>query len=229
MLLSTELGKSPIINRFAQSFHGITRSEFQASRHRLIQGNQWKAHFAKHSELVVFGLDEWSLGVDALDALWEETCDRLDRKVELVLIDSADELAPPSYAAKAIKQYDRQGATYEVLRNFAEKRKVAVVVTAQANRKGGERFWLDSRVVADSHKKSMKAQIGISINATEAELRLGYVRFWLWKYTHGEAGTRVWVRHRYDIGQLHADSDYYNKEEYDKSVLSKITDVGGAS
>lgn len=225
LLLSTELGRDPIINRFAQNFYGITRKEYMAQRHKLVQGNQWKSHFAKHSELIIYGLDEWSLGADSLEALWQENCDRIERKIGLVLVDSADELTPPSYAQRSTREYDRQGATYEVLRNFAEKQQVGIVATAQTNRKGGDRFWLDSRVVADSHKKSMKAQIGISINASEAELKLGYVRFWVWKYTHGEAGTRLWVQHRYDVGQLHIESGYYNKEQYDQAVLSKITEA----
>ena len=229
LLLSTELGRQPIINRFAQNFHGITRAEFMEKRHRLIQGRQWAAHFAKHSELGIYGLDEWSLAADNVEALWEENNERFGKRFGLVLIDSADELVPPEYAQSSNRQYDRQGATYESLRNVAEKNGIAIVTTAQANRKGGDRFWLDSRVVSDSHKKSMKAQIGISINGTEAEIKAGYIRFWLWKYTHGEAGTRVWVNHRYDIGQLHAISDYYNKEQYAKDVLSKFTEAEGGT
>jgi len=230
--MATRIGYSPLVMpiempnkkaklRFHMSFSGMTESEVYSNR--LEVKKRTKGSLLRKSNLFLLGEDEKEMSVDRLPAVLEEIRIKYGKEPKLILIDSADDMLPPS-GVRYKEQLTETTAKYVWLKNFAKDNEICVVTTVQAQRRGETMYWLKASTVSDDINKARKATVGISLNANDIEDTLGYLRLFLFKNTDGKVGARAWIKTDFERGQFSIDNGRYNKLEYDEliSAASKL-------
>ena len=198
LVIPTEMANETARLRFRMSFTGLTTE--QVFERPAEVRNQVAKSMLKGADIFLLSEEEKSMRVDELPAIIEDTEAKTGKEIKLILFDSADDLLPPDgHYAKPI---DANTAIHTFLKNYAKDENKCVVSTVQAQRIGGEKFWLNAANVSDNINKFRKATVGISINGKENEKKRWYYRMWLFKNTDGREGARIWARRDFERGQF---------------------------
>jgi len=168
LVIPTEMSNRIWRMRWKQSVTALTTSEVRQDP-KLYQ-QQRKQIFRRQASVYLLAEEEKSLAVDTLGAVLDEIKQRSGRQIELLLLDSADDLNPPG-GVRYREKIERTTAIYTYLKNLAKDRGICVVTTSQSNRGAAKRYWTGSDSIGDDINKVRKAHVGISINAKDAELQ----------------------------------------------------------
>lgn len=175
------------------------------------------------SKIYVHDDSDKSLRASDIPGLVENYEDQIGKPIDVIIIDSADDLLPPDMSQQRIirRESDSTSPTYSYLRGYTQSKMKLVITTTQSQRRGEKLLWLKSGTVGDDINKSRRATIGVSINAFDSELAAGYHRLLLYKNTHGPADISCWCRHKYGIGQFVTEAGEvkgYNLTEYQRRL-----------
>ena len=164
------------------------------------------------ADIYLLSEEEKGMRVDELPAVIEDTESKKGKKIDLILIDSPDDLLPPrgNYRNKL----DANSEIHTYLKNFAKNEDKCVVATAQVQRGGDKREWLGPSNVGDNIVKMRKATVGISINGLNKEKERWLYRLWLFKNTDGLEGARVWAKRDFQRGQFITKYARYERSAY---------------
>jgi len=215
LVIPTEMANSTARLRFRMSFTGLTRNEVYDQPEEVRQ--QTASSMNKGADIYLLSEEEKSMRVDELPAVIEDTESKTGKSIDLILIDSADDLLPP--IGRYSNGLESNTAIHTYLKNFAKNEDKCVVTTAQVQRIGETKFWLGASTVGDNINKFRKATVGMSINGIELEKKRWFYRIWLFKNTDGGEGAKVWVKRNFERGQfLTRYSQFSNKKSYDDMV-----------
>ena len=119
----------------------------------------------------------------------------------MVIIDNADDL---SSSKRLQESYDEKGEIYAELKDMAHDYDCAIWADSQTNRQGGSAQVVHLEHIADSHKKARKADVIISLSATESEIDAGFCRLKMLKARRSKKnlktirctmdGAKMWIR-----------------------------------
>jgi len=223
--IATRLGETPLLIdlersnrkiklRLKMTFTGMSEDEIMTKGEEVTP--IVKKSFVKKSNIILLSDDEKMMEVSSLSSILDMVEEKYKRRPRLILFDSADDLLPPP--GKYKNKLEESTAVHIFLKNFAKDNGVCIITTCQAKVEAGKKFWTTHHDTAENINKIRKAQIGISINTSEAEQKLNLHRFYLFKNTDGEVGAKVWARHDYDIGQLITGHGDYERLIYDEML-----------
>jgi len=216
LVIPTEMANKTARLRFRMSFTGMTSKEV------IERGGEVKEQVARSmnqgADIFLLSEEEKSMRIDELPAVIEDTESKTGKKIDLILIDSPDDMLPPT--GRYANKLEANTAIHTYLKNLAKDEDKCIVVTSQVRRDGEDKFWLGASTVADNINKLRKATIGISINGIKKEKDRGLFRLWLFKNTDGREGARVWIKRDYDRGQFVTRYAQYDKIQY-KEMLKK--------
>jgi len=201
--------------RFKMSFGGLTEKEIYENPG--LARSATKRSLLKKSDLFILSDKEKEMSVDDIPSVVDEIRQKHNKHIKLILIDSADDMEPP----KGKKYRDKiEGSTekYTWLKNYAKDNDICIITTVQSQRRGGEKKWLDATTISDDITKARRATVGISLNVSMEEEKLGYCRIYLFKHTDGRVGTRIWVKQDFSIGQFVVDWGKYNPLLYKEMI-----------
>lgn len=219
LVVPTEMINRTWRRRWKQSVTGLTLADL-ASQPKLYQQQRLQV-FRRRSSVYLLSEEEKSMAVDSIGSVIDEIRQRDGREVNLVLLDSADDMNPPKAIAKTLRdKIERSTAIYTYLKNLAKDKNICVVTTSQSRRDASKRWWATSDSIGDDINKVRKAHVGISLNAKDSELSKGYLRVLLFKHTDGPVGAKCWVKNAYDRGQFAYYSEPYVHELY-KEIMKK--------
>jgi len=214
LLAQIEMANKTSKRRIKMSFTGLAEGDViknAAETRRII-----KCSMLKHSDIFLLSDDEKSTSVDSLPDILDEIEDTHNKRVKLIILDSADDMLPPS--GRYRNKIEKSTATYTWLKNFAKDNDICIINTTQTQRIGEKKYWLSTGNVGDDINKMRKATISYSINATDFEAAIGFCRIWLNKNTDGPTGAKVWLRQDYGKGQFVVEHGLYDREEYSEMV-----------
>lgn len=216
LVIPTEMSNYTAKLRFRQSFTGLTASE------ALQKPEDVKKYTARSmtrgADIFLLSEEEKGMRVDELPAILDNTESRTGKKIDLILIDSPDDLLPPNGRYK--NQLEANTAIHTYLKNFAKNEEKCVVGTAQVQRGGGEREWLGPSNVGDNINKIRKATVAISINGLTTEKERWLYRLWLFKNTDGMEGAKIWAKRDFRRGQFVTKYARYERTAY-KDIIDK--------
>jgi replicative DNA helicase len=223
LVIPTEMSNRTWRRRWKQSVTGMTLNELAAQPKAYQQ--QRAQVFRRRSSVYLLDEEEKSMSVDALPAVVDEIQRRDGRRIDLILLDSADDLNPPSNASSGEKaryrdKIERSTAIYTWLKNYGKDANICIITTSQSRRDAEKKWWATSGTIGEDINKIRKAHVGISLNAKDSELNKGYLRIMLFKHTDGSVGAKCWVRNAYERGQFAYYSEPYVHEVY-KEILKK--------
>lgn len=218
LLIVNEASNALIERRLTQCYAGVESDQIgKLSRYDMKRINRKiENSMTKHSRVILVNEEEKGMRVDLLPSYVEQAERDQKRDINLILIDSPDDMLPPRGRYKS--DFEATTAKYTFLKNYAKDKEKAIVVTCQSQRIGETKYWLNSGNVGDNINKVRKATIGISINAIDLEVNNGMGRFFLFKHTEGVTGAKAWFKSKLDRGQLIVKSGKYNHEEYSNTL-----------
>ena len=211
---ATEISNQTARLRFRMSFSGMTDDEVYVQSERA-SGSISKS-MNKGADIYLLNEEEKTMNVDSLPSVVEETENKTGKKIRLIIIDSADDMLPP--IGRHSTPLEANTATHVFLKNYAKNSQICIVSTAQVRREGDTKYWLGPSNVGNNIEKIRKATVGISLNATKAEIDKGYFRVWLFKHTDGNVGARAWVKHNFERGQFVSKYGSYSRTLYDQMI-----------
>jgi len=116
---------------------------------------------------------------------------------DLLLVDYADLMSVGT------RDYRHELSTlYKDLRGLAVERNIAVATASQANRESSGKKFITGRGVAEDFSKIATADVVITYNRTEAEMRLGTARLYVDKGRNEEDKFSVLIAQNYKTGQF---------------------------
>jgi archaellum biogenesis ATPase FlaH len=226
--IATRLGESPLLIdlersnkqvrlRINMSFSGKTKEE--VLRDSRETRSIVRTSLVKKSTVILINDEEKSMSVSGIPSILDSITDKYGIRPRLIILDSADDLAPPQ-GVKLRDKLDRTTAIYTWLKNYAKEveNDVCVITTAQAQRRAEKAWWIGSGHIGDDINKIRKATVGISINGLPHEIKQGYSRLWVFKNTDGPVGTRVWVKNNFGTGQFMTDWGKFDMRVYKEMV-----------
>lgn len=219
LLIGVEVANKTLKLRLKMSMTGLTMDEI-AKQPGAVK-NLIKTSMVKKSDIILLSDEEKGMHVDNLSVILKEIEDVKGYKPELILLDSADDMLPPRSSSRYRDKLDESTAIYTWLKNFAKDNDVCIVTTSQTKRIGETKFWITTSDIGDNINKMRKCTIGVSLNASEAEMNLGFLRFYLNKNTDGPVGAKAWAKQNLNIGQFIIDSGRYDWAEY-KEMLKRV-------
>jgi len=226
LLIPTEMPNNTAKLRLRMSFGGMTTTEvlkdIKTAKERV------ESSMMQGSDIFLLSEDEKSTPIDRIPGIIEEIEIRHNKKIDLIILDSADEFLPPT-PPKGMRYSDkleRNTAIHTYLKNYAKDNNICIISTAQTKREGNKR-WLGPTSVADNIVKLRKATVGISINCLPEEDNRDHCRIWLFKNTDGVSGSRVWVKRNLSRGQFITSWAIYNSVNYWEEYLPKQPLVEG--
>lgn len=216
LVIPTEMSNYTAKLRFRQSFTGLTSSE------ALQKPEDVKKYTARSmtrgADIYLLSEEEKGMRVDELPAVLDDTESRTGKKIDLILIDSPDDLLPPHGRYK--NNLEANTAIHTYLKNFAKNEEKCVVGTAQVQRGGEEKFWLGPSNVGDNINKIRKATVAMSINGIQKEKERWLYRIWLFKHTDGLEGAKIWAKRDFRRGQFVTKYARYERLAY-KDIMDK--------
>lgn len=210
LVIPTEMSNYTAKLRFRQSFTGLTVKE-ALKRPEEVRKNTARS-MTRGADIFLLSEEEKGMRVDELPAVLEDTESKTGKKIDLILIDSPDDLLPPNGRYK--NQLESNTAIHTYLKNFAKNEDRCVVGTAQVQRGGEKKEWLGASNVGDNINKIRKATVAISINGLNKEKERWLYRMWLFKNTDGMEGARVWARRDFQRGQFVTKYARYERSAY---------------
>jgi hypothetical protein len=195
------------------SFTGMTDHEIRSNMSEVKETIQ--VSLVRKSDVLILDDDEKSLYVDDLSALVGEIETKYSKKIDLILIDSADDMLP-IHGCKYGNTLEATDAKYTWLKNYAKNEDKCVITTVQSKAEGEKKFWLTAGTVGLGFVKARKATVGISLNATPEEIKAGLCRIYLFKHTDGRTGAKSWIRQDFSRGQFVTASGDYDRLVYDE-------------
>ena len=210
LVIHTEMSNYTAKIRYRMSFSGLTMSKALENpdlvkKHTVMSMN-------KGADIYLLSEEEKGMSVDELPAVVENTESKTGKKIDLILIDTPDDMLPPRGRYK--NKIDESTAIHTFLKNFAKNDDKCIIVTTQAQRIGETKEWLGPSNVGDNINKLRKATVGISINGLKKEKDRHLYRLWLFKNTDGMEGARVWAKHGFGTGQFMTKYSRYDRRAY---------------
>lgn len=217
LVVPTEMANKTWRLRMQQSLTCMSRYEL-ADNPATVKRQQ-QVTFLKKSDIYLLSEEEKSMSIDQLPQMVEELEQKVGKKIPLILLDSLDEFEPPKGFYKS--KIEKLTAIYTFAKNWAKDSDRCVVTTVQSQRINENKWWLHSSNIGEDINKARKATVGVSINATSAELEKGYGRLFLFKHTDGPVGVKAWYKSAYDKGQFTVYSERFNLEVYREMMLKE--------
>jgi len=224
LVIPTEMANRTARLRFRMSFTGLKEDEIYERLGDVKR--QVRVSMNKGADIYLVSEEEKSMHVDELPSIVEDAETKTGKDIKLILIDSPDDLLPPSG-----KRYEgdisSNTAIHTFLKNYAKNEEKCIIGTAQVQRIGEEKFWCGPNNVGDNINKFRKATVGISINGVPDEKKRWLYRLWLFKNTDGKEGAKVWCKRDFERGQFvtkysyFTRSDQYNDWMIRQAVLDK--------
>lgn len=205
--------------RMRMCFTGMTKGELLSmDSHTSLSSvrEQMEVSLVKGSDVLIVDDEEKATHVEDIAVFVEDAKDRHGKAVNLVLLDSADDMLPPRGSYNNV--LEGTNAKYTWLKNYAKDNDMCIITTVQSKAEGEKKYWLSSGTVGEGYVKAKKATIGISINATPDEVEKNLFRFYLFKSTDGIVGARAWAKNNFNIGQFLTESGSYNRFAYEEMV-----------
>ena len=219
LVIPTEMANRTARLRFRMSFTGFTEKEVFEKIGDVKR--QVRLSMNKGADIFLISEEEKSMHVDELPAIVEDAETKTGREIKLILIDSPDDLLPPT-GKRYESDISSNTAIHTYLKNYAKNENKCVIGTAQVQRKGEDKFWLGPNNVGDNINKFRKATVGISINGIPEEKSKWMYRLWLFKNTDGSEGARVWIKRDFSRGQFITRYSNFIREDKYMDMLSKL-------
>jgi len=210
LVVPTEMSNSTAKLRFKQSFSCLTSSE-AISQPEIVKKHTHSA-MNKGADIFLLSEEEKSMSVEHLPSVIEDAEARSGKKIDLILLDSADDFLPPY--GKYKNKLEENTAIHTFLKNFAKNEEKCVVSTAQVQRGGDTKFWLGKSNIGDNINKIRKATVAVSINGIEKEKQRWLYRIWLLKNSDGAEGAKVWCKRDFTRGQFITRYSIYDRIAY---------------
>lgn len=216
LVIHTEMSNYTAKLRYRMSFSGLPMKQ------ALERPEDVKKHTARSmyrgADIYLLSEEEKGMRADELPAIIEDTESKTGKKIDLILIDSPDDLAPPKGNYRG--DIESNTAIHTFLKNFAKNEEKCIICTAQVQRVGETKEWLGPSNVGNNINKLRKATVGISINGVKTEKDRWMYRMWLFKNTDGLEGARVWCKRDFRIGQFVTKYSRYDRRAY-KDIIDK--------
>lgn len=223
-VLPLEASNRMFRTRSRMSFTGMTTQEMYNNMPEVTR--IIKMSLVRKTDVLILNDDEKSVYVDDLPALVEEVETKSSKPIDLILIDSADDMLPIR-GGRYSNPLEATDAKYTWLKNYAKNEDKCVITTVQSKAEGETRFWLTAGTVGLGFVKARKATVGISLNATPKEIAAGLCRVYLFKHTDGRVGAKSWIAQDFSRGQFIIASGNYDGASYENVLRQYGVAPGG--
>jgi len=218
LVIPTEMANRTARLRFRMSFTGFT-DKMVLERMGDVK-RQVRMSMNKGADIYLISEEEKGMCIDELPSMVEDIETTTGNDINLILIDSPDDILPPS-GVRYKNKLDENTAVHTFLKNYAKNEEKCIIATAQVRREGDTKFWLGASNVGDNINKFRKATVGISINGRENEKERWLYRLWLFKNTDGAEGARVWVKRDFSRGQFVTKYSRFTTKQKFEEMLNK--------
>jgi archaellum biogenesis ATPase FlaH len=224
--LVTEMNAKKFLSRMRQTLTGMTpwemRDDIERARDVLKRSLVGGSLFNLISDQVKLDKD---FSIDALEGIVEEIEERRGRPQKIILIDSPDDMEPPSsWNVNSSKPIEKSKAIWTWLRNYSQENEKLIVATSQSQRKAEGLLWTTSGNIGDDLNKVRRATLGISINGYKSEIEAGFIRLLVFKNTYGPDMKAAWVETDFSRGMFEKNSGEIkglNMERYKNMLLQR--------
>lgn len=223
----TEMHNSKFKQRLRMSMTGMSLREYynnQKIARELIQKSMTRG-----AELHLINEDmkmmDGGFHIDTIKSIVEEIEDKTGKGQRLIILDSADDMEPPSsFIGYNTKQQDKSTSVYTWMRKYTQENDKCIITTSQSQRKSETLLWTTAANIGDDINKLRRSTLGISINAYKREMEAGYFRLLVNKNTFGPTMKAAWCKSNFEIGQFiseYAEIEQMNIQSYKQLLLSR--------
>jgi archaellum biogenesis ATPase FlaH len=221
----TEMNSKKFLARMRQTITGLTsyeiRQDPKSARIKLERSLVKGSKFHLISDQVKLDKD---FSVDALEGIIEDIEERRGREQKIILIDSPDDMEPPSNWARLDRPIEKSKAIWTWLRNYSQEKNKLVIATSQSQRRAETLMWTTAGNIGDDINKVRRSTLGISINGYKREVEAGFIRLLVFKNTYGPEMKAAWVETNFDRGMFERDSGEikgFDMEKYKSMLLQR--------
>ena len=224
--LVTEMNAKKFLSRMRQTLTGMTpmeiRNDMKKAEKMLRRSLVGGSLFNLVSDQVKLDKD---FSIDAIEGIVEEIEEKRGRPQKIILIDSPDDMEPPSsWNINIQKPIEKSKAIWTWLRNYCQEKDKLVIATSQSQRKAETLLWTTAGNIGDDLNKVRRATLGISINGYKNEVEAGFIRLLVFKNTYGPDMKAAWIETDFSRGMFEKNSGEIkglNLEQYKNMLLQR--------
>lgn len=194
LYVTLEVSKSVISDRADANIAKMTTGELDSNNLSVKREvTKWQERAGK------FVIEDWPTGTMRVQDLRRiiERHKAQGRSFDLVIVDYADLMMPERYTDSTI---ENSKSIWVALRGIAVQENIAILTATQTNRGGATKSVAQMTDVADDFNKIRIADVVISINRTEDELRMNEARLYFAAMRNAPAGFSVRIKQ--DISRM---------------------------